>query len=153
MIKFFGYFFISLIIATVLVVIDYFLPGNFLNNFLSNGFLEVFATLVGFNIAAVIFLVGQLLDLELKTDRVGSFSATKKELKHNIYCLLILFCVSVFLLIFFPDFKDPSELSHAKLIFYYIDKCLIISIFILSFFNIFEVLKAIFSINSEKNKN
>jgi hypothetical protein len=104
--------------------------------------METFAGLVGFNIAAVIFLIGQLLNLEEKFRNKTVFVNTRREIKHNAYFLLSSFIVCLVLLIIRPGIKENISLSNN--IFYYLDNILIITIFILSIFAIYEILKAVF---------
>jgi hypothetical protein len=137
-----GFIFISLLLATCLVFVDFYLPGTYLDNFLDNHFMETFAGLVGFNIAAVIFLIGQLLNLEEKFRNKTVFVNTRREIKHNAYFLLSSFIVCLVLLIIRPGIKENISLSNN--IFYYLDNILIITIFILSIFAIYEILKAVF---------
>src|ERR1700691_4665797 len=107
MMRVLGFIFVSLIAATAIVALDYYLHGTYLQNFLNNHFIETFAALVGFNIAAVVFLVGQLMILEDKFD--GEMVNTRREVKHNAYFLLSSFVICLFLLITRPDLKqDPS---------------------------------------------
>src|SRR6185437_16506714 len=130
------FIFVSLLLAGVLVALDYYLPGSFLQDFLNNHFIETFAALVGFNIAAVVFLVGQLMNLEEKYN--GNMIHTRKEIKHNAYFLLSSFLICLCLLILRPDIKiDPSFHTNAP---YYILNVLVLSVFGLAIFSIYEIL-------------
>lgn len=149
MIYFFGYFFISLLISGAIVFFSAFSLSNFLDSFLIGNFLSVFATLVGFDMAAVIFFLGQLMIVEGRTSD-SCFENTKTELKHNIICMIILFFMSFLLLIFYPSSEQIGGLSGFSLIYFYIIKILIISFFVLAMILIFEILKNIFKLNSKK---
>ena len=137
-----GFIFLSLVLAIILVFADLYLPGTYLNNFLDNHFIETFAGLVGFNIAAVIFLVGQLMSLEDKFGGKTVFVNTRREIKHNAYFLLSSFVMCLVLLVVRPNLKDNISLHEN--IFYYIDNIFIITIFTLAIFSIYEILKAVF---------
>lgn len=140
-----GFIFLSLLISSSLITVDLYLPGSYLTDFLTNHFIETFAALVGFNIAAVIFLIGQLMNLE---DRLGAkrgFENTRREIKHNSYFLLSSFVVCLVLLVIRPDVGN--EIGLKDNIFYYSDNLLIIAIFSLAIFAIYEILRAVFSLS------
>lgn len=140
-----GFIFLSLLISSSLIAADLHLPGSYLTNFLDNHFIETFAALVGFNIAAVIFLVGQLMNLE---DRLGikkGFENTRREIKHNSYFLLSAFVACLVLLILRPDMRGIGNLSDN--IFYYLNNLLVITIFSLAIFAIYEILRAVFTLS------
>lgn len=141
-----GFIFLSLIVATTLVTGDYYLPGTYLSNFLTNHFIETFAALVGFNIAAVVFLVGQLLGLEERYN--AELANTRREIKHNAYFLLSSFLVSLVLLIIRPDLGANPSFSLNT--FYYIDNVLVLTVFGLAVFAIYEILHAVFLLSSKR---
>lgn len=137
-----GFIFLSLIISASLVALDFYISGTYLTDFLNDHFIETFASLIGFNIAAVIFLVGQLINIEDRLGSKSSFNNTKKEIKHNAYFLLSSFVISLILLIIRPNLQGVGELKDNVL--YYIDNVLIITIFSLAIFAIYEILRAVF---------
>lgn len=137
-----GFIFMSLLLAIGLVLLDFYLPGTYLNNFLDNHFIETFAGLVGFNIAAVIFLIGQLMNLEEKFSNKTIFINTRREIKHNAYFLLSSFVSCLILLIIRPDLKE--NIIFRENIFYYIDNILVLTFFTLAIFAIYEILRAVF---------
>lgn len=139
-----GYIFLSLFISVLIIIGDYFLPGSFLTRFLDNSFIETFAGLVGFNIAAVIFLLGQLIDLEKKIPETDIFQKTRREIKHNSYFLLFAFVASLILLIARPDLG--IEQSFGINVMYYIFNVFILAIFGLAINAIFEILSAVFTL-------
>ncbi len=144
-----GFIFLSLILATGLVIGDFYLPGAYLSNFLDNHFIETFAGLIGFNIAAVIFLVGQLMSIEERLGSKAGFINTRREIKHNAYFLLSSFLACLVLLIFRPS---PHEnISLGTNFFYYVDNIIIIAIFILAVFSIYEILRAVFLLGKNQN--
>lgn len=137
-----GFIFVSLLISIGISTLDFYLPGTFFTDFLNNNFIETFATLVGLNIAAVIFLIGQLTNIEERLAVKYSFINTKKEIKHNVYFLLSSFIVCLILLIIRPNFIENG--SWNANIFYYLDNIFVISLFSLAIFAIFEILKTVF---------
>ena len=137
-----GFIFLSLLLATGLVFTDFHMPGTYFNSFLNDHFIETFAGLVGFNIAAVIFLIGQLMNLEERFSGKTIFANTRREVKHNAYFLLSSFVSCLVLLIVRPDLKNI--VSFRENIFFYIDNVLIITIFTLAIFAIYEILRAVF---------
>ncbi len=141
-----GFIFLSLLFASAVVCVDYFLPGDYLIKFLNEQFVEVFATLVGFNIAAVIFLIGQLIVLEEGHNFI--FENTRREVKHNSYFLLAAFVISLLLLIFRPDFTEAAPFP-VKLGFYIIN-ILILTLFTLATFALYEILHATFLLNKKR---
>lgn len=143
-----GYIFLSLFISTIIIIGDYFLPGSYLTRFLDSSFIETFAGLVGFNIAAVIFLLGQLIDLEKKIPESDIFKNTRKEIKHNSYFLLFAFVASLILLIARPDLG--IDITFGGNIIYYIFNIFILAIFGLAINAIFEILSAVFTLGKSK---
>ncbi len=135
-----GFVFVALLLALGIVGLDYRLSGTYLASFLDNHFIETFAALAGFNIAAVVFLVGQLLILEDK--RGTEFESTRREIKHSSYFLLAAFVICLLLLIFRPVYL-PNAPLNANLL-YYGGNVLVIMFFELAIFAIFEILQAVF---------
>jgi ABC-type multidrug transport system fused ATPase/permease subunit len=143
-----GYIFLSLFISVLIIIGDYFLPGSFLTRFLDNSFIETFAGLVGFNIAAVIFLLGQLIDLEKKMPETDIFQKTRREIKHNSYFLLFAFVASLILLIVRPDLGIDQLFGNN--VIYYILNVFILAIFGLAINAIFEILSAVFTLGKSQ---
>lgn len=145
--RFLGFVFISLLAGVALVALDFHLPGTYLDNFLNNHFIETFAALIGFNIAAVVFLVGQLMVIEQKFD--GTLAHTRAEIKQNAYFLLATFLFSIVLLVIRPDLNVQMPGFKTNL-FYYIDNSLVLTVFTLAIFSIWEILHAVFLISNKK---
>jgi len=139
-----GFVFLSLIIATSIVAADYYLPGTFLHRFLDSSFIETFAGLVGFNIAAVIFISGQLYVIEERSGKNGAFLSTKTEIKHNAYFLLGSFVFSIALLLLRPDLQIDTAILANKL--YYTLTTVVLAVFSLALFAVYEILRAVFTI-------
>lgn len=146
--RFLGFVFIALIFSALILVADFYLPGNYLDNFLENQLMPILATLVGLNIAAVIFLIGGLSDMELKTDNFAVFDNTKKEIKHNIYFILLSLVASFVLLVVKPSVDSTSSVFLRSL--YYVDSVLLIALFVMTIFAIFEIIGAVFAIKNNK---
>lgn len=150
MIQLFGYTFLSLIFASLAIAGDYHLSGSFLDNFLNSGFVETFAALVGFNIAAVTFLMGNLGETERAFKGASDFSNTRKEIKQNIYFLFSVFVLALVALIIRPNLQVPIDFLNNE--GYYLLNGAILTFFGLGLASIFEVIKAIFSIAEIKLK-
>lgn len=147
-----GYIFISIVLSAIIIVGDYFLPGSFLTKFLDGSFIETFAVLVGLNLTAIIFLLGQLISFEEKYKGNQLFEKTRKEIKQNSFFLFGSFCASLVLLIVRPDL-DQQNISFLSNISYYLFNGIIIAIFILAMITIFEIIGAVFVLSkSEKSK-
>ncbi len=144
---FLGHLFLSLIISSFIIFMNYLTNNNFLNNFFNNQLIPTLASLVGFNIAAVIFLIGQLNTVEGKNGKFGIFNDTRKEIKHNIYFILIDFTIIFLLLIFRSDLNNLVN-NNSKIIFS-IFNILILALFLLIIFSIFEIMKAVFKLNEK----
>lgn len=138
--RFLGFIFVSLLFSTAVVGADYLMPGSYLKTFLDDHFIETFATLVGFNIAAVVFLMGQLMVLEDKY--AATFERTRREIKHNTYFLISAFAIVFLVLVFRPDFIYGSNFKANAI--YHVANVAVISIFSLAIFAIYEILHAVF---------
>ncbi|MCX6807349.1 MAG: hypothetical protein NTZ80_00875 [Patescibacteria group bacterium] len=113
--------------------------GNpqFLSVFLNSQILPISATIVGFNIAGIIFLIGHLLQLR------GDFSNTKKEIMHNIYLVGILFLVILLLLLINPV---PTKNMYCDFAF----KSTIMTLFFFQIYAVYEIVKAVFTIEPNR---
>jgi len=145
--RFLGHLFLSLIISSLIIFVDHLTNSDFLNNFFDNQLIPTLASLVGFNVAAVIFLIGRLDMVEIKNEKAGIFNNTRKEIKHSIYFILIDFIIIFLLLIFKIDSKDlVDNISKIK---FFIFNTLILALFLLIIFSIFEIMKATFRLNEK----
>jgi uncharacterized membrane protein len=143
--RFLGFVFVSLITSTVILVGDYHLSGSYFENFIDNHFVETFAALAGFNIAAVIFLVGQLIGLEEKYDK--EFSNTRSEIKQNAYFLLGSFVFCIIVLIFRPE----SSGNFVGNELYWTANLIVTTTFGLAIYSIFEILSSVFHLGKNSN--
>lgn len=142
--RFLGFLFVAFLISTGILYLDYTLPGNFLNVFLSDHFISVYAILIGFNISSVTFLMGHLISIQLRFK--SNFTNSINEIRDNVYFLLGLFLVSLLLLIVRPPINKDDFSLYANPV-YYILNMLVLSAFILSITSIFEILKATFKVS------
>lgn len=143
--RFLGFIFVSLLISTLIISVDVFLPGKFLINFIDNNYIETFSALIGFNLASVTFLLGQLITIEATTNRESLFDSTRKEIKHNSFFLIFSFIVSLLLLSFRPDINLVSY-QFTDNVTYYLINIAVITIFLMALFAICEILQSVFSI-------
>lgn len=143
--RFLGFIFISLIISTLIIFVDIFLPGQFLINFIDSHYIETFSALIGFNLASITFLLGQLITIEATINKNSLFDSTRKEIKQNSFFLIFSFIISLLLLSFRPDI-NPVSSQFASNIAYYSINIVVVSIFLMALFAIFEILQSVFSI-------
>jgi len=89
-----GIIFLLLLLAAPFMVADYLWGSKFVGEFLRNQSLQIMGTILALNIATASFLVGHLLDIEMKAGK-SIFDDTIRELKHNIYFMLALFILQM----------------------------------------------------------
>jgi hypothetical protein len=145
MIRFLGFYFLSVLFSCLLVFLDSILPGSFFSTFIDNHFIETYSCLIGFNIASIIFLIGQLISIEEKFNK--NFEHTRNEIKQNSFYLLFSLLISIVALIFRPDITSTS--SAEVILIYNIFNIFVFSLFLLSFYSIFEVLRAVFRLGKK----
>jgi hypothetical protein len=139
--KFLGFLFLSILVSTGIVIGAQYVPSEFLGNFLEKDFISVFASLVGLNIAAVIFLLGQISVIEEKIN-TNQMSTAKKEIKHNACFIIISFVTSLILLFFRPDMLLCSSSVCSR--FLNVINILLLSLFFLAIYSIYEIVNASF---------
>lgn len=142
MLRLIGLFFVSTVAASLLVFIDISLPGDFLNQFIGPEFMQMFAAILGFNFAAIIFLLGQLFNIDNSIKDL--FSGVKREIKHNAIYLLTSFSISLILLVIRPDLLPNPNYNFMLNKFYYLVNIAIISMFIVALFAVYEILNSAF---------
>lgn len=143
MMQILGHIFVAIVVSTAVIIGDYFLPGTFLENFINSNFIETFASLVGFNIAAVIFLLGQLISIEDRFSDKDVFQSTRKEIKHSSYFLLVSFTLSLIILTLRPDLNVADMSLVANKAYFFLNG-VSVALFYLAIISIFEILKAVF---------
>src|SRR3989344_288932 len=136
--RFLGFLFVAVVISSFLVWLSLYIGNTHLDSFLDSQLIPTLATIVGFSVAAVIFILGQLSTVEIQTGKSGHFKSTKKELRHNIYTLLFIFFIAFILFIFKPSLDDISVMRYK--ILYYSISIASLTIFIISLVAIYEVI-------------
>ncbi len=139
-----GFIFLSLIISGGVLYFSHTIGGSFIDNFLGGDFITTYATLVGLNLAAVTFLLAQLISMEEKRGE-EIFAQTKKEIRHNSLYLLFSLPLSILILSFRADLVVPATLRNN--LDYYVSNLIVLILFALTIFAIYEILTAIFRIN------
>lgn len=149
--RFLGVLFLALLLSATTVIVDIFVSGNFLSRFIDNSFIETFASLIGFNLASVTFLLGQLITIEATVNNDSMFDNTRKEIRHNTYFLIATFILSLLLLVFRPEFEATGLIRQN--VWYYIFNTSVLTIFLMSLFAIYEILKSVFAVGKFFKKN
>lgn len=141
MLKILGLIFVSLLVGVASVLLDYFTPGTFLITFLGGDFVQTFAAIVGFNMAAIIFLLGQIMTID-PGGATDNFKNTKKEIKDNAIYMLAFFAMSIVLLILRPDYLQSGGLGENAI--YYVINIFVIALFVMGVYTVYEILCAAF---------
>ena len=109
MIRLLGLIFALILIEIPILIIDHFVGNGFLTDFMKNQSLTIMGTLLGLNIASSIFLVGYLTNIESIRNK-QLFTRSKKEIKQNIYLMIIIFLLQLIVLVATPSItKNSSE--------------------------------------------
>lgn len=135
--KLLGIFTFNFILAAIFTLLGMNSKNQFINNFLHNQILPISATLIGFNVTGVFFLIGYLLQIP------GEFTKTMKEIKHNIYIMGIAFITIVLLL-----FINP--LPFENFLFDFLYQSFIMTLFFIQIFAVSEIVNGVISL---KNNN
>lgn len=135
-----GILFLLMLLAAPFVAIDYFLGSAFIGEFLQGQALQIMGTILALNIATAAFLVGHLTDIEVREKKV-IFDNSIKEIKHNIYCMLVVFLAEfITLAIGGTEFiKTTGSYKHWATGFE-------VAFFLLYLFCLYEMTTAIFSV-------
>lgn len=149
MVKTLGVIFSAIIFALPLVYLDSRVGNGSLISFLKNQSIGIVATVLALNIATVTFLLGHLVTLETKANK-PLFKNTKKEVRHNVYFMTVMF----FSLLFSVTSIEANQLWSINS--YNFNPLVLVStvIFILIFICLFEIIEAIFQATKflEENK-
>lgn len=108
MVRIAGITFILLILTSALCSIDYVVGGSFLFSFLKQNSLEIMGTVLALNIATATFLVGQLMNIELQL-KMEVFTKSKREIKHNILFMIIIFVLQLMVLTAIPSDTSTNQ--------------------------------------------
>ncbi len=139
--KLLGIIFFNIILGAGFILLNQLVGNCFLKNFLDNQILPIGSTILGFNLAGIIFLIGHITEIESKTN--ADFSASKRELKHNIYFLGLVF-VAILLLLFVNP--TPTQYKYVDFGF----NALIMTLFFMQFYAVYEILNAVFHLKTTK---
>jgi hypothetical protein len=143
MIRLLGILFLIILIEIPLLITDVYMNNGYLDLFLKNQSLSIMGTALAINIATSAFLVGQLLTIEINFKK-PIFDNSKKEIKHNLIFMIIVFLLQLFFLLLTPIAeKDTSILLNSLR---YICKGINLFLFLLYLYALFEMTLAIFSV-------
>ncbi len=131
----FGIISLNIFVGIFISYLGYIIGNDFLINFLNNQILTISATIIGFNFAVVVFLIGFLLKID------GDFSKTKKEIKDNIRFMMLMFGMILFFLIIRP--KINNDICNV------LYDSLILALFSSQMFSVYEVIDSIFNISKK----
>lgn len=141
-----GIFTLLTILALPFLALDYFFGSKFVDDFLRNQSLQIMGTILALNIATAAFLVGHLMDIEAKAQK-NIFSNSTREIKHNIYFMLIIFFVQMLVL----TLRDSSVVITFSSGKYWFMGCGLV-LFFAYLLCLYEITAAIFSVRSIMNK-
>lgn len=139
MVKTLGVIFSALLIAITLIVIEGLWGNGFLYKFFREQSIGIVATVLALNIATITFLLGHLVTIESKANK-ELFSDTKKEIKDNIYFMTGLFAV-MFISV---ALMNETLVWNINTFMFNPVALLALTVFILIFVCLFEILNAIF---------
>jgi hypothetical protein len=145
MIRVLGIFFAVILAGVPVLVADALVGNGFLANFITNQSFSIMATMLGFNIATSAFLVGHLTNIELQL-RKSIFKKSRRELRQNLVFMFVVFLIYLILLTATP--KEPGAwtvtISSASISIF---TAASLFLFMLYMFAVFELTKAIFSVD------
>lgn len=101
-----GVFTVNFIISTFVTCLDWRYGNGFYSSFFETQSLSVMGTIMGLNIATAAYITGHLADIEARLDKGEIFSKTRRELKHNIILMIILFILHFVILVVTPDYSS-----------------------------------------------
>ncbi len=144
MISILGIIFLCLLLVVPILLIDYFVGNDFLKSFLGGHSISLMGTLLGLNFIIVVFMMQSMTAIEFKIKK-KIFDKTKKEIKHNTFFMLVLFVLHFFVLVLTPKVSHDTSQIYQSLIFFC--KAINLILFSLSFYCIYEVVVAAFTIS------
>ncbi len=109
MVRLIGLLFLILIAEIPIIIIDLYIGNGFLIDYIKNQSLQIMGLLLGLNIASSIFLVGYFTNIESQKNKL-IFSETKKEIRKNIYLMMVLFLIQFVILIGIPKVDSNSSI-------------------------------------------
>lgn len=135
-----GIVFLLALLTSPFVAVDYFWGDKFIWEFLRNQSLQIMGTMLALNIATASFLVGYLIDIEMKAGK-SIFDNSMREIKHSIYFMLILFFIQMISL----TVIDTAVISLSSK-WKYLAVGFSLLLFLAYLFCLYEMTAAIFSI-------
>ena len=125
----FGIFCINFLLACAFIFLGNYVGSTYVESFIQNDLISVSATILGFSLTGVIFLLGTFQNFKV------NFNNTKVEIKHNIYASTILFVFNLLLVILSETSKHNSNGFMAIAIF---------TVFFLQISLVLEIISATF---------
>ena len=125
-------------------VAEYIFKCGFINKFLTEQSLQIMGTILALNIATASFLVGHLMDIEIKKQR-EIFSSSIKEVRDNIYFMIALFILQLTSLTLNAILKNNVLGANITLF-------LAIIFFLTYIFCLFEMTQSVFSLRKSIRK-
>ena len=92
MVRFLGIVFIGILISAGVIAVDVATKSNYVIKFLTDNSLQIVGTIIALNVATVTFLLSNLAIIE-RTLKKESFKNTRKEIKQNVYFMIVVFPV------------------------------------------------------------
>lgn len=153
--KIVGIFCTAFLLSFILTQINRITGNGYIYTFINNDSIQIVSTLLGFNIAVLTILMGQISDLESLFNKIGHFKKTRSEMYQNAFFNIILI-ISIFLLRVFRIEKNSiimkfmTEQLRANLNFFF--EISILAALILNIFLIYDTLKTVFDTYEIKKK-
>ncbi len=144
MIRILGIIFLCILLVGPILLIDHFVGNDFLDSFFGGHSITLMVTLLGLDFIIVVFMMQSMTAIEFKIKK-QIFAATKKEIKHNTLFILVLFVLHFFVLVLTPKVSHDTSQICQFLIFFC--KAINLILFSLSFYCIYEVIRAAFTIS------
>lgn len=144
MMRILGVIFLCILLVVPILIIDHFISNEFLESFFGGHSITLMGTLLGLDFVIVVFMMQSMTAIEFKI-RKQIFGATKKEIKHNTFLMLVLFISHFFILVVTPKLSCDAPQICQRVIFFC--KAINLILFSLSFYCIYEVVRAAFTIS------
>ena len=81
------------VVSGLICLVSYTSGSSFIIKFSTEQSLQIMATALALNVATISFITGNFLSIEHKT-KTPIFNETRKELRHNILFMVVLFVIS-----------------------------------------------------------
>ena len=146
MIRVFGILFLLLIIEIPFLLTDLFIKNGFLTHFLVNQSTIIMGTILALNVTTASFLLTHLTSIEVQSKKI-IFDASAKEIKQQLFFMIGIFLVHIFVLTATPQLSDRLKTL------YYILRSLNLLLFLVFLYGLYEIIKAIFIIRHASHKH